>query len=172
MNHFATRFRPELVASSVFIAPGAIVVGDVTIGDDSTVWFSAVIRGDVDKIMIGTRSNIQDGCIIHTDPGIHCTIGDSVTIGHGAVIHGATIESGCLIGMRATIMNHAVIGAGSVVGAGALVPEGRKIPPHSLAVGAPARVIREISESDRQLIVQGADHYVEAGKAYRGDSEP
>lgn len=160
-------FRPELVDPSVFIAPGAIVLGDVTLQAESSVWFNAVIRGDTDSIRIGRQSNIQDLAVIHCDEGVPCTIGDRVTLGHAAIVHGATVEDDCLIGIRAVVMNGARIGAGSLVAVGALVTEGVEIPPGSLVMGVPGKVVRQVSERDLQRIRHAAEHYVTAAKNYR-----
>jgi carbonic anhydrase/acetyltransferase-like protein (isoleucine patch superfamily) len=160
-------FRPELVDSTAFVAAGAVVLGDVTIGGESSVWFGAVIRGDSAPIRIGRQTNVQDGCILHADPGFPCTLGDRVTLGHGAIVHGATVEDDCLIGMRAVVMNGAKIGRGSIVAVGSIVTEGTEIPPGSIALGQPAKVKREVTERDAARIRHAADHYVAAAKAYR-----
>jgi carbonic anhydrase/acetyltransferase-like protein (isoleucine patch superfamily) len=159
--------HPELVGDRVFVASSATVLGRVRLGNDSSVWFGAVIRGDTEWVEIGERSNIQDLSVLHADPGYPCLIGNGVTVGHAAVVHGATVRDGALIGIRAVVLNGAVIGSGAIVGAGSVVPEGREIPPGHLAVGVPARVIRELSDDDRRRIKETADHYVQAAKAYR-----
>jgi carbonic anhydrase/acetyltransferase-like protein (isoleucine patch superfamily) len=161
------RFRPELIDPSVFIAAGAVVLGNVTIGAESSVWFNAVIRGDTDRIQIGKQSNVQDLAVIHCDEGVPCTIGDRVTLGHAAIVHGATIEDDCLIGIRAVVLNRARIGAGSLIGVGALVTEGVEIPPGSLVLGMPGKVVRQITEKDRERILHASKHYVAAAKQYR-----
>jgi carbonic anhydrase/acetyltransferase-like protein (isoleucine patch superfamily) len=166
MSTLAWRFRPELVAPGVLIAPGAVVLGDVTIGEESSVWFNAVVRGDTEKIAIGRQTNVQDLCLLHADPGFPCTLGDRVTLGHGAIVHGATVENDCLIGMRAVVMNGAVIGAGSIVGVGAVVTEGTIIPPGSLVLGTPGKVTRTLEPKDIERIRHAAEHYVAAAKAY------
>jgi len=152
---------------SAFVAANATVVGDVKIGPDSSVWFGAVIRADTESIHIGARTNIQDGCVLHADPGFPIRIGDNVTVGHGAIIHGATIGECCLIGMHATILNGAVIGANSIVGAGAMVPEGMVIPPGSLVVGVPAHVKKQLGPEQAADNCDAAQHYVEYARAYR-----
>jgi carbonic anhydrase/acetyltransferase-like protein (isoleucine patch superfamily) len=162
-----TRFRPELVDAAAWIAPTAVVLGDVTIGAESTVWFHAVIRGDTDAIRIGRQTNVQDGCVLHADPGTPCTLGDRVTVGHAAIVHGATVEDDCLIGMKAVVMNRAKIGRGSLVAVGAIVTEGTEIPPGSLVMGQPAKVKRQVTEQDLARIRHAAEHYVEAGRVYR-----
>jgi len=154
------------VHPTVFIATGAIVVGDVTIGENSSVWFNAVLRGDTDQIRIGRRTNIQDGCILHADPGFPCTIGDGVTVGHGAIVHGATVETDCLIGMRSVLMNGVIVGSGSVIGAGAVVTEGTQIPPGSLVLGLPARVLRTVMPDELAHLRAAAARYVERARTY------
>ena len=163
-------FLPELVHPTVFIAAGAIVVGDVMIGEDSSVWFNAVLRGDTDPIRIGRCTNIQDGCILHADPGFPCTIGDGVTVGHGAIVHGATVESDCLIGMRSVLMNGVTVGAGSIIGTGAVVTEGTQIPPGSLVLGLPARVLRPVTPEELAHLRAAATRYVERAKNYHRGS--
>jgi carbonic anhydrase/acetyltransferase-like protein (isoleucine patch superfamily) len=167
MDPANTRFQPELVDPTAWIAPGATVLGDVTIGADSTVWYQAVIRGDTDAIRIGRGTNIQDGCVLHADPGVPCTIGDHVTVGHAAIVHGATVEDDCLIGMKAVVMNGAKIGRGSIVAVGAIVTEGTEIPPGSIAMGQPAKVKRQVTERDLARIRHAAEHYIESGRVYR-----
>jgi carbonic anhydrase/acetyltransferase-like protein (isoleucine patch superfamily) len=162
-----TRFRPELIDSAAYIAPTATVLGDVTIQAQASVWFGAVVRGDTEAVHIGRETNIQDGCILHADPGYPCTLGDRVTLGHGAIVHGATVEDDCLIGMRAVVMNGAKIGRGSIVAVGSIVTEGVEIPPGSVVMGQPAKIKREVTDRDRQRIRHAAEHYVAAAKAYR-----
>jgi len=159
--------RPDLIDETAFIADGAVVLGDVTIGAESSAWFGAVIRGDSAPIRIGRQTNVQDGCILHADPGFPCTLGDRVTLGHGAIVHGATVEDDCLIGMRAVVMNGAKIGRGSIVAVGSIVTEGTQIPPGSIALGQPAKVKREVTDRDQERIRHAAEHYVAAAKVYR-----
>jgi len=161
------RHRPELIDPTAFVAANAVVLGDVTIGAESTVWYSAVIRGDTAAIQIGRQTNVQDGCILHADPGFPCTLGDRVTLGHGAIVHGATVEDDCLIGMRAVVMNGARIGRGSIVAVGSVVTEGTEIPPGSVVLGQPGKVKRETTERDRERIRHAAEHYVAAGRVYQ-----
>ncbi len=158
--------HPELIDTTVFIADGAVVCGRVELGQDVSVWFNAVLRGDVDRIKIGNRSNVQDGAVVHCDPGYPCTIGEEVTVGHAAVVHGATVGPRVLIGIRAVLLNGCVIGEGSIIGAGAVVTENAVIPPNSLVVGVPGKVIRETSEGQREHILRNALNYVESGKKY------
>lgn len=160
-------FQEQLVDPTAWLAPGVTILGDVQICARATIWFNAVIRGDAESIRVGADSNVQDGCILHADPGFPCLIGDRVTIGHAAVIHGARLENDVMIGMRAVIMNGAVIGAGSLVGVGAVVPEGKIIPPNSLVLGVPGKTVRETTEKDREYIAHAARHYVQAGAEYR-----
>ena len=173
MADLQTRFRPELVDRSVFIAPGAIVVGDVTLGPNTSVWFNAVLRGDTSSIRVGDGSNIQDTAVLHADPGFPCQIGRDVTIGHAAVVHGATVEDNVLIGIRAVVLNGAQIGSGSVIAAGALVTEAQQVPPNSVVMGVPGKVVAETSEAHRKQIRHAADHYVQAQAEYRaaGDAD-
>ncbi|MFM9068893.1 MAG: gamma carbonic anhydrase family protein [Planctomycetota bacterium] len=164
---YHTVFRPEQVADSALILPTAVVVGDVTLGEESSVWFGAVIRGDTESIRVGVGSNVQDLALLHADPGFPCLLGARVTVGHGAIVHGAVVEDDCLIGMRAVILNGARIGAGSLIAAGALIPEGVVIPPGSLVMGVPGKVVRSVTEAQRVQIQHGAEHYIEAARAYR-----
>jgi carbonic anhydrase/acetyltransferase-like protein (isoleucine patch superfamily) len=167
-----TRHRPELVHDSAFIAPGAIVVGNVTLAEETSVWFNAVIRGDSEAILIGAGTNVQDGCILHADPGRPCLLGQRVTLGHGAIVHGAVIEDDVLIGMRAVVMNGAKIGRGSIVGVGAVVLENMEVPPGSIVLGTPARVVRATSERDWEKIHHASEHYISAAKVYRKTGSP
>jgi carbonic anhydrase/acetyltransferase-like protein (isoleucine patch superfamily) len=157
---------------SVFIAPGAIVLGDVAIGARSSVWFHCVIRGDAEAITIGDSTNIQDLSVLHADPGIPCQVGHRVTVGHRVILHGCTIEDDCLIGMGAIVLNGAHIGSGSVVGAGTLVPEGMKVPPGSVVIGSPGRIVREVSDRLRDRIAHGWQHYVEAARQHAEGAYP
>jgi gamma-carbonic anhydrase len=158
--------RPQ-IGQRVFLAETCAVIGDVVIGDDSSIWYSTVVRGDVMAIRIGARSNIQDGTVVHVTGGKFGTvIGDDVTIGHGAIVHACTVEDGCLIGMGSTILDGARIGRGSLVGAGALVTPGTDIPPGSLVLGSPARVKRAVNDKEREQIEYGAAHYVELARVY------
>jgi carbonic anhydrase/acetyltransferase-like protein (isoleucine patch superfamily) len=154
------------VHPSAFIDDSAQVIGDVEIGEESSVWMCVVIRGDVNRIRIGRRSNIQDGTIVHVMKDTHPTvIGDNVTIGHGAVVHGCTIEDRCLVGMGAILLNGVTVGSGSIIAAGTLLPEGTQVPPRSLVMGSPGKVRRTLSDADLDEIQMYADRYV----AYRLD---
>ncbi|WP_426255603.1 gamma carbonic anhydrase family protein [Sphingomonas sp. DC2300-3] len=158
--------RPDLAADA-YVAPGAQVIGRVMLGARASVWFNAVLRGDNDPITIGAGSNVQDGAMVHADPGVPTTIGQGVTIGHHAIVHGATVGDNCLIGMGATLLNRAVIGADSLVGAGALVTEGKTFPPGSLIVGSPARVLRPLTETEIAGLRLSAATYVANAERYR-----
>lgn len=157
--------KPKL-GNNVKIAKGAVVLGNVTVGEDSSVWFNAVVRCEQTSIVIGSRTNIQDNSVLHVDPCNHLSIGDDVTIGHNAVIHGCTIGDNSLIGMGAIVMNDAVIGNNCIVGAGALVLEKMTIPDNSLVVGSPAKVARILNEEDISKIKLNAEHYVLMAKEY------
>lgn len=169
MSH-PVHFRPELVHDSVFLAPGAVVVGDVTIGEDSSVWFNAVLRGDTAPIRIGRRTNIQDCSVLHADEGFPCTLGDGVTIGHSAVVHGAEVGDNVMIGMRAVVMNGACIGENSLIAVGAVVVEGMQVPPGSLVMGLPGRIKRALTPEEIARIEAAAAHYVGNAQRYQGPS--
>jgi carbonic anhydrase/acetyltransferase-like protein (isoleucine patch superfamily) len=153
---------------TAFVHPAAFVCGDVTLGPRASVWPSAVIRGDSAPIAVGESSNVQDGVVIHVDPGLPCTIGARVTIGHRAIVHGATVEDDCLIGMGAIVLNRVVVGRGSLVGAGAVCSEGMVIPPGSLVLGVPAKVVRPLDEALRARLSSGANAYVDLAERHRG----
>lgn len=148
------------VHDSVFIAPGAMLIGDVTIGEESSVWFNCVLRGDLEPIRIGCRTNVQDGAVIHMDREMPCLIGDDVTIGHGAILHSCIIGNEALIGMGAILLSGSVIGERAIVAAGALVREGQEIPPDTLAMGVPAKVGRDVTEAELERVRRGKDDYV------------
>ena len=152
------------VHSSVFVAPGAMIIGDVTIGEESSIWFNSVLRGDLEPIRIGCRTNVQDGAVIHMDKEIPCIIGDDVTIGHGAILHSCTIGNEALIGMGAILLTGSVIGERAIVAAGTLVREGQEIPPGTVAMGVPAKVRREATEAELERVRHGKDDYVLRGK--------
>ena len=154
---------PE-IHPSVYIAQGAMIIGDVTIGEESNVWFNAVLRGDLDQIRVGARTNIQDGTIVHLDKGFPCIIGDDVTVGHGCIVHGCTVGDGAMLGMGAIVLTGAKIGERAIVGAGALVREGQEIPPETVAVGIPAKVRRDVSAEDLERIRFGTLDYVTRGQ--------
>jgi len=154
------------LAASAWVAPNATLIGRVTLGDRASVFYGSVLRADVDAIVIGAGSNIQDNVSIHCDSGVPTTVGSGVSVGHSAVLHGCTVEDDCLIGMGATVLNGAVIGHGSLVAAGAVVLEGTVVPPGSLVAGVPAKVRRELSEEERERIRANARHYLEISAAH------
>ena len=161
-------WRPELPADGEFwIAPNATIIGRVRLATGVSVWFGSVLRGDNDWISIGENTNIQDLCVLHTDPGIPLVLGSNVSVGHGAVVHGATVGDDCIIGMGATLLNRARIGSRCVVGANALVAEGKEFPDNSLIVGVPARVIRTIEEKDVPMLRMNAAIYHDRWQRYR-----
>lgn len=159
--------HPELIAPSAFIAPTATVIGHVEIGAEASVWFGAVLRGDADRICVGPGSNIQDNAVVHADPGFPTLVGANVTVGHAAILHGCTVGDGALVGMHATVLNGARIGAEAVIGAGAVVPPGADIPAGSLAVGIPAKVVRQLDAEGRLAGAQGAATYRQRAQRYR-----
>jgi carbonic anhydrase/acetyltransferase-like protein (isoleucine patch superfamily) len=167
----AFRGKHPQIAASAYIDPACVIIGDVTIGEDSSVWPMCVIRGDVDRVRIGSRTNIQDGSILHVMRNEwSLTLGDEVTVGHAVTLHGCTIESCCLIGMGAVILNGAVIGAGSIVAAGTLIPERTVIPPGSLVMGSPGQVKSALNELHAASIRDYAQRYVEYKNIYREES--
>lgn len=156
--------RPTLHPTA-WVAPSAELIADVVLGEDSSVWFGAVVRADNTSITVGPRSNVQEGAMLHSDPGAPLTIGRDCTIGHHAVLHGCTIGDAVLIGMGAIVLNRAAIGDECIVGAGALVTEGKSFPPGSLIVGSPARAVRELDAGARAFLRASAGHYVEKARA-------
>jgi carbonic anhydrase/acetyltransferase-like protein (isoleucine patch superfamily) len=157
------------LAPSCFVHEAAEVMGMVEIGPEVSVWPGAVIRGDTERIRIGARSNVQDGVVIHADPGYRCAVGRQVTVGHRACLHGCTIDDGSLIGIGAIVLNGASVGEGSIIGAGAMVPEGAEIPAGVLAVGLPARVRRETTPEERTGLIDQAERYVALIDAHRSE---
>ena len=164
--------EPRLVDSSVFVAPNATIIGSVILEAGSSVWFNAVIRGDNDQITIQSESNVQDGAILHTDPGVPLHVGRRVTIGHAAVLHGCSVGEGSLIGIQATVLNRAKIGSHCIVGAGALIAEGKEIPPESLVLGIPARVQRTLTQEELETLDGMAEHYIEKARRYATSLKP
>lgn len=160
--------RPQLKGGN-FVADDARVIGDVILEQDASVWFGVVIRGDMDTLHIGARSNIQDGSVLHTDAGIKLHIGEDVTVGHQAMLHGCTIGDGSLIGIKAVILNRAVIGRNCIIGAGALIPEGKVIPDNSVVMGMPGKVVKENPPAMAQVLVAQAKHYVQNAQRYLRD---
>jgi carbonic anhydrase/acetyltransferase-like protein (isoleucine patch superfamily) len=157
---------PALPAGFCWIADSAVLIGNVTVGEDVGIWFGSVLRGDNERITIGTRSNIQENSVLHTDLGFPLAIGEGCTIGHRAMVHGCTIGDNSLIGMGAIVLNGAVIGRNCLIGAGALVTEGMTIPDNSLALGAPARVVRQIDAAGVERLAKSAAHYVDNARRF------
>ena len=165
--------RPQLPAAGEYwIAPNAIVLGDVILKKNASVWFGAVVRGDNDPITLGEATNVQDGAVLHTDAGVPLTLGARVTVGHQAMLHGCTVGEGSLIGIKALVMNRAVIGARSIVGAGAVVTEGKTFPDGVLLVGAPARIARELRPEEIAALEMSAEHYVQNWKRFAQELRP
>ncbi|MFK7734298.1 MAG: gamma carbonic anhydrase family protein [Pseudomonadales bacterium] len=149
-----------------FIAPNAAVIGNVTLGDCASVWFSCVLRGDAERIEIGDNTNIQDGTVVHADPGFPCVVGDNVTVGHNVMLHGCTVGEGSLVGINAVVLNGAVIGKGCLIGANALVTEGMEIPDGSLVLGSPAKIKAQLTPEQQAGIGVNAQHYVANAKRF------
>ena len=159
--------RVQTVGDEFFVAPSAAVLGRVFLGRDASVWFGAVLRGDGNEIRVGDRSNVQDNAVIHVDSDAPATVGHDVTIGHSAVVHGCTVGNFTLIGIGATILSHAVIGNYCLIGAGALITERKRFEDGSLIIGVPARRHRALTEDERRMLEQSAEHYVANGRRYR-----
>src|SRR5579859_2338606 len=154
------------VAADVFIAPGAMVIGNVTIHEGASIWYNAVVRADVAPIVIGRRTNIQDNCTLHVDADAPLTIGAECTIGHGAVVHGAAVGDRVLVGMKAVVLSHAHVGSNTIIGASALVGEHKNIPECTLAVGIPAKVIRNLTQAEQEKLVSSASGYCERARVH------
>ena len=163
---------PRIDPDVGFIAPTAVLVGDVVVGPEVGIWFGVVARGDIETITIGARSNVQENCVLHTDTGYPLVIGANVTIGHSAIVHGCTIGDNTLIGMGATVLNGAVIGKNCLIGANALVTEGKVIPDNSLVMGAPAKVVREIDAAGEAGLAASADRYVANARRFAAGMRP
>lgn len=153
--------KKPVLGTGVYIARTAVVLGDVALGDHSSVWYNAVVRGDINRIVVGHHSNIQDNAVVHLSEDLPCLLGSYVTIGHSAIVHACTVGDECLIGMGATILDGAIIGEQSIVGANSLVTQGMQVPPGSLMLGSPAKVVRTLGEKERAALRSWADHYVE-----------
>jgi carbonic anhydrase/acetyltransferase-like protein (isoleucine patch superfamily) len=162
--------RAPRLDPTVFVVESATVIGDVVIGPESSIWFGAVVRGDIESIRIGARTNVQDNATIHVVGGKFGTrLGDGVTVGHNAVVHGCTIEDGALVGMGAIVLDGALVGAESLVGAGALVPPGARIPPRSLVLGSPGKVVRPVTDEELERLRSSAANYVGYAQRYRAE---
>jgi carbonic anhydrase/acetyltransferase-like protein (isoleucine patch superfamily) len=168
MIHSIKGIAPR-IAGSAFVAWNAEVAGDVSVGEDSSVWFSATARGDIAPIRVGRRTSIQDGAILHVNIDLPCEIGDDCTVGHGAILHGCRVGNGCLIGMGAVVLNGAAIGDECIVGAGALVTEGKSFPPRTLVFGNPAKAVRQLGDEDLARVRDNVALYVELTRAARRD---
>ncbi len=161
--------KVRLLGEGHFIAPNAAVIGDVTLHENASVWFGCTLRGDADRIEIGAGSNIQDGTVMHADPGCPMVVGENVTVGHSAMLHGCTIGDGSLVGINAVVLNGAKVGKGCLIGANALVTEGMDIPDGSLVLGSPAKIKAQLSEEQQLALMHNADHYVGNARRYISD---
>ena len=166
MPLYALGDRRPTLSPTAWVAPSADLIGDVVLGEETSIWFGAVIRADNTPITVGARSNVQDGAMLHSDPGAPLTVAEECTIGHHAILHGCTIGARVLVGMGAIILNHATIGEDCLVGAGALVTEGKVFPPRSLIVGSPARAVRTLDDAALADLRRSAAHYVTRGRSY------
>jgi carbonic anhydrase/acetyltransferase-like protein (isoleucine patch superfamily) len=161
--------RVQFRGAGHYVAPGAVLIGDVVVEDRVSVWFNVVIRGDNDTITLGSGSNVQDGSILHTDEGVKLTLGPSVSVGHLVMLHGCSIGEGSLIGIKSVILNHAVIGRECLIGANTLIPERKVIPDRSLVLGSPGKVVRTLSDEEVAGLYRIATHYVDNAARYRAD---
>lgn len=164
--------RKPSIDDTAYVAPGATIIGSVILKENSSVWPASVLRGDNEPITIGVGSNIQDGSILHTDMGAPLTLGENVSVGHQVMLHGCIIEDNCLIGIQSVILNKAVIGRDSLVGAGALVTEGKVFPPRSLILGAPAKVVRTLTDEEVANLRANAQIYMDRAKSFKTDLKP
>lgn len=163
---FSYNGRKPSLSEDVFIAPGAKVIGDVTIGEESSVWFNTVLRGDEAPITIGNGCNIQDNCTCHLFEGFPLVLEDDVSVGHNAILHGCKVKKGALIGMGAIVLDGAEIGEGALIGANTLIPAGKKIPPNTMVLGSPGKVVRELNDKDKELIALTIETYKKKGKEF------
>ena len=161
-----------MIHPSAFIAPGAVVLGDVSLGCDASIWYNCVVRGDMAPIVIGDATNIQDLTMVHVDEGVPCTVGARVGVGHRAILHGCTVDDDVLVGMGAVLLNGVVVGRGSVIGAGAVLPEGMVVPPESLVLGVPARVVRPVEAALAARVQRTWEHYVAEARRHRAGAVP
>ena len=169
---YAFEDRRVVCKGDYFIAPGAIVIGSVVLEPNVSIWFNCVVRGDHDVITIGENSQVQDGCILHVDPGHPLTLGKNVSVGHMAMLHGCTIGDGTLIGIKSVILNDAVIGRNCLIGANSLVTENKVIPDGSLVMGSPGKVVRPLSPAEIRFVGSASDHYVDKFRRYRESFKP
>ena len=156
-----------VIDPTAWVAPGAVLVGEVSLGPSASVWFNATVRGDIEPVVIGAESNVQDACVVHVDHGAPARIGARVTIGHGAIVHGATIEDEVLIAMKAVVLSGCHIGPRCLIGAGAVVTEGTRVPAGSLVLGVPGRVVRALRDEEIERVLRNAQNYVDLSAAYR-----
>ena len=166
---FQTQFRASQIHPTVFVGQGAVIVGDVTLEEECSVWFNATLRGDTTPIHTGASTNIQEGCILHADPGFPAIIGTGVTVGHGAVIHGAKVGDNSLIGIRSVLLNGVIVGENCIVGANSLLTQGKVFPPGSLIMGTPAKVIRPLTPEEIEANRVTAERYVERSRAFMAE---
>ena len=166
MLYALDKITPELIGDGHFVAPNASVIGNVVLQPHASVWFSVVIRGDVERVEVGARSNVQDGAVLHADPGFPLLIGEDVTVGHKAMLHGCSIGAGSLIGINAVVLNGAIIGEHCLIGAGALVTENSEIPAGSVVMGCPGKVVKTLTVEQRGALALGAAHYVENAQRF------
>lgn len=162
-----TNISRPAVPDSVFVAPTAVVIGSVRLGEQCSIWYNSVVRGDINEIRIGARTNVQDGCLLHVTHRHPLNLHDCITVGHGAILHGCTIESDCLIAMGAIVLDGAVVESHCIIGAGTLVPPGMRIPSRSLVLGSPGRVVRQLNQEDLDRIESGWKNYVEYAASYK-----
>jgi carbonic anhydrase/acetyltransferase-like protein (isoleucine patch superfamily) len=167
MNQFSFDGAAPSIDQSAFVAPNATVIGRVSIGKESSIWFNCVVRGDINSISIGNHTNVQDGSLLHVTHRHPLTIRDRVTVGHGVILHGCEIANDCLIAMGAIVLDGAVVGEGALIGAGSLVPPGMQVPANSLVMGVPGKVVRELTPQDRDRVMRGWKNYVGYAQSYR-----
>ena len=164
--------KTPVLQGNNYIAPNAVIIGDVVLGNNANVWWNVVIRGDNDRITLGDNVNIQDGSVLHTDEGVALTLENDVSVGHMVMLHGCTVKEGSLIGIKAVVLNRAVIGRDCLIGANSLIPEGKVIPDRSLVVGSPGRVVRELTDDDVKMVRWISRHYVENAARYIKELKP
>jgi carbonic anhydrase/acetyltransferase-like protein (isoleucine patch superfamily) len=169
MAIYGLRDARPAISASAFVAPNATLIGRVTLGHRASVWFGAVLRADNEPIVIGAETSIQESAVLHADPGFPLQVGERVTVGHQAMLHGCTVGDGSLVGVQAVVLNGARIGKNCLVGAGAIVTEGKAFPDRSLILGAPAKVVRELTDDDMRKLAEGADDYVRKCATYRDE---
>ena len=172
MALFSLGDRKPVLGREAWVAPNATVIGDVILGDEASIWWNAVVRGDNDTITIGAGTNIQDGSVLHADEGVPLTLGERVTVGHLVMLHGCTVGEESLIGIKSVILNRAVIGRHCIIGANSLIPEGKVIPDRSLVMGSPGKVVRQLSDEEVAKLRLAAQGYVDNARRYRAELKP